>query len=63
MGASSNFNVKLMGPNQNKILKVEYPSKHRLDLPQNQNLSLGNQPKLEDCLKRRPPKNIKSGIS
>jgi hypothetical protein len=41
MGASSNFNVKLMGPNQNKILKVEYPSKHRLDLPQNQNLSSG----------------------
>ena len=62
---SSNFEPKLMEPNQNhkrskgrqssmeedlKILKVEYLNTHWPDFPQILNLSLGDHPKIKDDL-------------
>ena len=61
---SSNFQLKLRGPNQNKkyskrrrppmeddlkILKLEYISNHWSDFPQTLNLSLGNQTKIKNA--------------
>ena len=61
IGSSSNFKLKLRGPNKNikclkwrrppmeddlKILKVEYLSNHSSDPPQILNLSLGDQTKI-----------------
>ena len=66
IGSSSNFKLKLRGQNQNwnflkwrqppmeddlKILKVEYLSNLSSDLPKMFNLSLGDQTKMEYCLK------------
>ena len=71
IGSSSNFKLKLRGPNQNqkylkwrrppmeddlKILKVEYLSNHWSDLPQILNWSSGDQIKIKNAWNgRRPP--------
>ena len=64
IGITSNFKLKLGGPNQNqfllkqrrptieddlKILKVEYLSNHWSDWPQILNLSLGDQTKIKNA--------------
>ena len=71
MGFFPNFKLKLRGPNQNKkyskrrrppmeddlkILKVEYLSNHRWDLPQILNLGSGDQMKTTSTGGR--PQNI-----
>ena len=70
IGSSSNFKLKLRGPNQNKkylkwrrppmednlkILKVEYLSNHWSDLPQILNLVLRDQTNIKKCMKWRWP--------
>ena len=70
IGFSSNFKLKLRGPNQNqksskgrrppmeddlKILKVEFLSNHWLDLSQILNLSIGNWTKITCLNGRQPP--------